>query len=309
MLELVLGFDVFNLDNQKIASAGQPLTPQFFHELMHKRTNNSPPITFADYPQYMDDLCDFVLQPPYDRIFDTPEICRSIADRLMHARIFPVVIQTLDYFKQYDFYTYRHSLIVAALATRMAFDIQSYYSYSLQAASVVPGHDIGKYCIPLEILQKQEYLNPQEIRRLREHAVYGCILLTYYLGEHDPTSCQIAYEHHEYINGKGYPRGIKQNNELLQVVTVCDMFDALVSPRPYRSEQYTVRGALELLCEAALTGKINLNCVKLLISYMRADKPPIDKITISKEKRTKEPENNKYSLGAILVSAEGTSPS
>jgi HD-GYP domain-containing protein (c-di-GMP phosphodiesterase class II) len=296
MSEIILGFDVFDLDNQKIATAGQPLNPPFFHALIKKQPNGSPSKSFADHPQVMEDLCEYTTLMPYDRIFDSPEICRNITEQLNRARIYPFVTQALEYFKTNDPYTYRHSLVVAALVTRMAIDFQSYYNYSLQAASVVPSHDIGKLTIPLETLQKTDFLNMQEIQRLREHVLAGCILLTYYIGEQDPITCQIAYEHHEYINGEGYPRRIKQNNELVQLVTVCDKFDALVSPRPYRQEHYTPRAALELICDAAGEGKVNWDCAKLLISYNRADKPPIDKLVVSKERRGKEPENNKYSM-------------
>jgi HD-GYP domain-containing protein (c-di-GMP phosphodiesterase class II) len=285
---------VYNLDKKIIAEAGQALTFDFLHKLVKDRPKIEVPKTFADYPEILDGL-----QEPYNKIFDETTICQTTADNLSRAHLYPLVLHALEYFRENDPYTYRHSLMVALLATRMANDFRTIYSFALSVASVVPSHDIGKINIPLSLLTKSEELSVEEIMNLRCHACYGFILLSYYIGDADPLSCQIAYEHHEFMNGRGYPREINESNELVELVTVCDMFDALVSPRPYRQEQYTPRAAIELICDAAGAGKVNWDCVKLLISYNRADKPPIEKVVVSQERRGKEPKNNKYSMARL----------
>jgi len=295
---------VYNLDKKIIAEAGQALTYDFFQKLIKDRPKTETPKTFADYPEILDGLSEYCAQEPYNKIFDNAAVCQTTADNLSRAHLYPLVLHALEYFRQNDPYTYRHSLMVAMLATRMAHDFKTIYSYALSAASVVPSHDIGKINIPIPLLTKTDELSVEEIMVMRCHACYGFILLSYYIGDADPLSCQIAYEHHEFINGQGYPRGIKQTNDLVQLVSVGDMFDALVSPRPYRVEHYTPRAALELICDAAGAGKVNWDCVKLLISYNRADKPPIDKVVVSSERRGKEPKNNKYSMAKLKLDSQ-----
>lgn len=300
----VLPTAVYDLEKKIIAEAGQALTYDYYQKLLKNRPKTAEPKTFADYPEILDGLSEYCSQEPYNKMYDKEEVCQTTADNLSRAHLYPLVLHGLEYFKENDPYTYRHSLMVAMLATRMANDFKTIYSYGLSAASVVPSHDIGKINIPLSLLTKAEELTVEEIMILRCHSCYGFVLLTYYLGDADPLSCQIAYEHHEFMNGQGYPRGIKENSELVSLVTVCDMFDALVSPRPYRQEHYTPRAALELICDAAGAGKVNWDCVKLLISYNRADKPPIDKVVVSKERRGVEPKDNKYSMGKLKIETQ-----
>ena len=232
----ILPTAVYDLDKKIIAEAGQPLTYDFFQKLQATRPRTPPPKSFADYPEILDGLSEYCSQEPYTKIFHTEAVCQQTADYLGRAHIYPLVLHALNYFKEHDPYTYRHSLMVAMLATRMAHDFRTIYSYELAAASVVPSHDIGKINIPLSLLTKNDELCVEEIMVLRCHACYGFLLLTYYIGDADPLSCQIAYEHHEFMNGKGYPREIRETSELVELVTVCDMFDALVSPRPYRQD-------------------------------------------------------------------------
>jgi putative nucleotidyltransferase with HDIG domain len=90
-------------------------------------------------------------------------------------------------------------------------------------------HDIGKLSIPEAILQKPEYavikLHPERGRELLNE-----------LGGFDEMVCRLVLDHHERLDGSGYPRGL-DGSELdlaTRILAVCDVYDALVSPRVYR---------------------------------------------------------------------------
>lgn len=297
----VIRTNVVDLEGNKLAEAGQEISPEFLEHLYKFRPATRSSKLIWQYPKLKEDFLEFCANPPYNKIFETDYSREQIINLLGRAKIFPIVYDSLMYFREHDFYTYRHTLMVSALSTRIADDCATLYRHTLEAATVTPSHDIGKITIPLKILIKQEPLTPDEIRIVREHATAGFIILTYHVGDEDPLACQVAYEHHELMDGRGYPRKIRESSELVQLVTVCDIFDALVMPRPYREQNYSIRAALDLMCMSAYFKKLNWEFVKLLISYNRLGRPSSDKLAISKLRREKEPRNNKYSQNQVLT--------
>jgi putative two-component system response regulator len=99
-----------------------------------------------------------------------------------------------------------------------------------------PMHDIGKIGIPDNILSKPGKLDAQERAIMEQHTLIGARII----GEHNTPLLDmartVALTHHEKWDGTGYPRGIKGENIPLvgRIVAVADVFDALVSKRPYK---------------------------------------------------------------------------
>jgi putative two-component system response regulator len=99
-----------------------------------------------------------------------------------------------------------------------------------------PMHDIGKIGIPDNILSKPGKLDAQERAIMEQHTQIGARII----GEHNTPLLDmartVALTHHEKWDGTGYPRGIKGENIPLvgRIVAVADVFDALVSKRPYK---------------------------------------------------------------------------
>lgn len=96
-------------------------------------------------------------------------------------------------------------------------------------------HDVGKLMIPTEILEKPGRLTDEEFEIIKGHVHYGKRLLEKSPGELMKISTEIAYQHHEKWNGRGY-LGL-QGEEIsiyARCVAVADVFDALVSKRPYK---------------------------------------------------------------------------
>ena len=97
-------------------------------------------------------------------------------------------------------------------------------------------HDFGKLLIPKEILEKPGSLTPEEREIMCKHTVYGKEILSNSKGEVIAMARDIAYEHHERWDGKGYPQGLSENQISLyaQIVSVVDVYDALTSKRSYK---------------------------------------------------------------------------
>lgn len=106
-------------------------------------------------------------------------------------------------------------------------------TWKISVASMM--HDVGKIMIPLEILEKPGKLTDSEFERVKQHVAYGKRMLEGSHGELMKISMEIAYQHHEKWNGKGYI-GLKgeEISPYARCVAVADVFDALVSKRSYK---------------------------------------------------------------------------
>lgn len=115
-----------------------------------------------------------------------------------------------------------------------------------------PMHDIGKIGIPDRILLKPGPLDESEWKVMRRHPAIGAELLAGGGSDLMQMAEMIAHCHHERWDGNGYPRGLvgKQIPLAARIVAVCDVFDALLSKRPYK-EPWSVDAALAELDRSA----------------------------------------------------------
>ena len=149
-----------------------------------------------------------------------------------------------------DPYTGGHERRVAAIACGIAEELGL-------APDVITGvrmgafvHDIGKIGIPMEILGKPKRLSALEFELVKQHVSIGYGIL-----KDIPFPwpvAQIVYQHHEKIDGSGYPRGLKGDETLLEakIVSVADIVESIASHRPYRGA-LGLRKALDVIQEDA----------------------------------------------------------
>ena len=105
-------------------------------------------------------------------------------------------------------------------------------------------HDIGKLSIPAEILSKPTKLTDLEFSLIKVHSQSGYEMLKDV--ESPWPLAQIIYQHHERMNGSGYPRNLKGNEILMEsrILAVADVVEAMASHRPYRPT-LGIKAALE----------------------------------------------------------------
>ncbi|MFG3447899.1 MULTISPECIES: HD domain-containing phosphohydrolase [unclassified Stenotrophomonas] len=111
-----------------------------------------------------------------------------------------------------------------------------------------PLHDMGKIAIPDAVLLKQGKLNDEELAIMRRHPRIGYELLSGSQNRFIQVGALIALRHHERYDGSGYPDGLVGDAIPLEarIVAVADVFDALISPRPYK-EAWTMEATLAYL--------------------------------------------------------------
>jgi len=135
-------------------------------------------------------------------------------------------------------------------------------------------HDIGKLAVPDEILKKPGSLTDDEFGVIKRHPEWGHHLLGE-LGDFAPDVRRLVLDHHERLDGSGYPRGLTQAQLDLEtrILAVCDVYDALISPRVYR-DAWTQERALGLLREGA-GALFDARCVAALERVVEDAREPL----------------------------------
>lgn len=147
-----------------------------------------------------------------------------------------------------DHYTFRHSKAVLHYSLAL-------YDAMHENCPVIPRddlaiaalfHDVGKCFVPVEILQKPDRLEHAELRYILRHPVDSGRMLLPKFGEQ---IAEIARNHHERLNGTGYPRGLRAEDISLssQIVAVADVFDAMTTDRGYNVVKTFQQAADELV--------------------------------------------------------------
>ncbi|WP_010095041.1 HD-GYP domain-containing protein [Ornithinibacillus scapharcae] len=151
-----------------------------------------------------------------------------------------------------DNYIFQHSLNVTIYALAIGANLKLNASELTELGKGALLHDIGKVFIDPEILQKPDKLTNDEYEIIKTHTTLGYEFLR---KNHTISSviAHCAFQHHERIDGTGYPRGIKGEDIHLyaQIIGVADVFDAVTSTRVYRKAMLPHEG-LELLYTSAI---------------------------------------------------------
>lgn len=277
----VMREDLYAYDGTLIVSQGEIINARIIEEIQLKSPSNPSKKLLLKETELFDDIFGVLNETNFQVIFNTEESKNTILDVVKEINLTPEIVKELEFFKIKDFYTYRHVLITTAMTVRMVMDLFADVEMVKNAASTALTHDFGKSRIPLNILQSSKKLDYEEFTYIQEHPWIGFLLLTYYTGHAESHHSLVSFNHHEKNDGSGYPRGICVDDPITQLITINDMFDALISHRPYRMEPFNIRGALDYLCDEAEMKRLNMKGVKLLISYNRKNNTPPDSIIYS----------------------------
>ncbi len=278
----VLTFDVFDQDGNTVFSSGRTIsgddikkysasgkrffiprpnesTGSFTHEIINKKKMND----LAEDTATMYGEIRKTGKMNYEQYLSAHAQLKSIADGLKPEDKTGGVLSLLREIKDFDHYTYTHSVNVGILAMTMAYKEMSSSDTVKMFALAGYLHDIGKLRIDPAIIQKPGLLSPEEYYRVMEHTREGYRILD---SVADPAGNKAvpnmikltALFHHRKFQSPGYPfRTIPKDKsreaaynelpEISRLIGICDMYEAISSTAPYRTPQEPVKALRYML--------------------------------------------------------------
>ena len=175
---------------------------------------------------------------------------QTMVDIAMEDEFFLLALSSI---KNYDEYTYNHSTNVAVLSITFGqhLGLSKQMLGKLGMAALL--HDIGKIDIDKEILNKSGKLSRDEWELLKAHPIMGVkkLLKTGEMNEMLIRAITVAFQHHKRVDLQGYPqtKSTRELNLLSKIVAIADCYDALTTPRVYRSRSYSAAEALGVMLD------------------------------------------------------------
>lgn len=163
-----------------------------------------------------------------------------------------------------DEYTFKHSVDVATMAMVIGkhHGLSQKEIHNIGITGLL--HDMGKSKIPNEILNKPDKLTDEEFTVMKNHTVYGYEILK----DKKELTEEIrlgVLQHHEKINGRGYPLGLSEDeiSPYAKILSVADIYDALVTKRPYK-KPFSQRDAIEIIM--SMTDELDIDVMKSFLA-------------------------------------------
>ena len=154
------------------------------------------------------------------------------------------ILTQMRLLKKTDDYTFNHSLGVSTLAASMGKWL-GYSEVEIEELSIAGlFHDIGKLMIPEEIINKPGELTEEEFEIIKKHSEYSAKILRE-SGDYNNNIIMGVLQHHERMDGSGYPNGIKGDNihKYGRIIGICDVYHALTSRRVYKDKENPLKVA------------------------------------------------------------------
>lgn len=187
----------------------------------------------------------------------------------------PSIAYNMRKLNKYHMRTFVHCIHVAILSVDIASQLGVSEDVLEDVCTGALLHDIGKLSVPLNILNKPSNLDDAEFALIRNHPQQSHFIACC-AGVCDMAKA-ICLLHHRYMNKSGYPENVPPEYEVtphawaVDIVTICDVFSAIVSPRAY-SDSETNENALSELEHMAKAGKVDMGHVEILRELVESDR-------------------------------------
>lgn len=210
----------------------------FFRKCYYKISNNK--FTLKNLYSAKEEREEIFMEEKVFDFYDSTSLKSYNLDKAIRYQL--NLLDTLDVF------TRKHSENVANITCRLCEYLHCRKGFIVYCTTCAYLHDIGKLFVPSDILQKPGTLTPEERAIIQKHTLHGYNLCMKDLQLRPYAT--VALNHHEALNGSGYPNGLTLKEIPLeaQIVSVADQFDALVSKRQYKSH-IDISEALKLIIE------------------------------------------------------------
>lgn len=227
--------DIYNKNNVLLFARGQELTPEVIEKLQQLDIiKRSEPESITDEIKIFNRSKD--IKEKFEKLDEG--VLRSssklLSDVIFSSKSSPWWM-SVNALSNYVDWMYTHSIDVALIsliiATRAGFDENAQRQLCLGSLL----HDIGKLLVPKNIIQKPGKLDEQELVLMRQHCDLGYGMVKDF--NLDKACTDIILQHHERLDGSGYPRGLtgRDISESTKIVMIADVLDAITSYRPYKS--------------------------------------------------------------------------
>lgn len=180
----------------------------------------------------------------------------------------PDALSSLSRLKRFDEYTFYHSVNTALLAMSLGRSLGFDRAMIHLAGVGTLLHDVGKMKVPLEILNKPGRFEAHEMEIMKQHVLRGVEVLTNSTGL-GSSYIQPALEHHERVNGDGYPHRRSQHDisQFGLITAIVDIYDAMTSDRCYHKGKPAPE-VLQLLYRLSLEGHLDSTLVQRFIQVV-----------------------------------------
>ena len=225
---------------------------------------------------------------------------RTIAEDLMKAiSDNDAIAVDISALKISDEYTFKHSVDVATMAMIVAkkHGLNDKEVYDIGISGLL--HDVGKSKIPNEILNKAGKLTDDEFAMMKQHSLFGYSILKNKEDLSIPIKLGVL-QHHEKMNGRGYPMSVDADkiNLFARIISVADIYDALVTERPYK-KPFSPRDAVEMIM--SMTEELDINVMRSFLESVILYPVGTD-VELSTGERARVVENNpKYVLRPKVI--------
>jgi response regulator RpfG family c-di-GMP phosphodiesterase len=177
-----------------------------------------------------------------------------------------------------DLFTHAINVTIIALCLGKKFRFSNEEMKQLGVGAI--NYDLGMLAVPKDIIEKKENLTDEEDAMLRQHTVFGYLMLSQNPAI-PPTSAAVALQHHEMQDGSGYPRRILGENRpplkdfsrkkvihrFAEIVAVADTYEMMTSGRMHYTTPHAAQDAMRKVIEMGTT-KLNAEVVKTLVSIV-----------------------------------------
>lgn len=257
--DTIITEDVLNVLKNKFES-NSFINVYSFMELKPKISNDA--IAASRYINFILDNLSSSLNIQLRSCEEIVNISNKLAEYLIDNRS---ILQELVMIKYMHNYTYSHCMNVAVISAQLGVELclMEDEIKALVLGSLL--HDLGKTAIPTAILDKPSKLSNDEFNIIKEHPTNGFKLLS--TTDLDRRSFDIVIQHHEKLDGSGYPYHLVEDeiHPLSKIVAVADIFDAVTSERSYHKPMHPYN-AFQLLTKDVKNHKLD----GLIVEYLKS---------------------------------------
>ena len=199
--------------------------------------------------------------------FNGDEIRRMVTEDIIPLLDDHTVTDCLQMMPHEEDYLYHHSVDVGIIAGCLSFWMGRSYHEIEETILGALLHDIGKALIPLKVLNKPGALTDEEMHLVRFHSLRGYKFLKQY-GDFSQSVLLCALQHHERIDGSGYPMAVKGDkiHPYAKLIAIADVFDAMTSVRSY-GKRATPYEAVEIM-KREMVGKLDYQVCSVFLDKL-----------------------------------------